>query len=204
MTRKTGRRCSRPHRRSSIAVAATSPPRRRSRYMFHAALPGRPPKELFSIDLDDAESRLALALAIYDSEGDVDTFITYETDRRSSHGAAAIASRLLAAGRAEEALVCLEQGAPTEPASFETPSRMSGSSRWKERAPATGSRPGSKHSSPPTARTRPNSSVGRGSKPASMLPTCAPTSRPCPISRTSWRNGRRSIMPSVSGTSPSP
>ena len=66
---------------------------------------------------DSRASALRRALQdIADSEGDVDTFIAYETDRRSSHGAAAIASRLLAAGRAEEALVCLEQGAPTEPA----------------------------------------------------------------------------------------
>ena len=49
------------------------------------------------------------------SEGDVDTFIAQETGRRSPHGAAAIASRLLAAGRAEEALVFLKQGAPAEP-----------------------------------------------------------------------------------------
>ena len=66
---------------------------------------------------DSRASALRRALQdIADSEGDVDTFIAYETDRRSPHGAAAIASRLLAAGRAEEALVCLEQGAPTEPA----------------------------------------------------------------------------------------
>jgi hypothetical protein len=65
----------------------------------------------------DSASALRRALQdIADSEGDVDMFIAHETDRRSSHGAAAIASRLLAAGRAEEALVYLKQGAPTESA----------------------------------------------------------------------------------------
>lgn len=68
-------------------------------------------------DFDSRASALRRALQdIADSEGDVDTFIAHETDRRSSHGAAAIASRLLAAGRAEEALSFLEQSAPPEPA----------------------------------------------------------------------------------------
>jgi hypothetical protein len=53
---------------------------------------------------------------VADSEGDIDMFIAHETGRRSPHGAAAIARRLLAAGRAEEAVGFLEQGAPTEPA----------------------------------------------------------------------------------------
>jgi hypothetical protein len=52
---------------------------------------------------------------IADHEGDVDAFIAHETGRRSPQGAAAIATRLLAAGRAEEALVVLEEGAPAEP-----------------------------------------------------------------------------------------
>lgn len=52
---------------------------------------------------------------IADHEGDVDAFIAHETGRRSPQGAAAIATRLLAAGRAEEALVVLKNGTPTEP-----------------------------------------------------------------------------------------
>ena len=52
---------------------------------------------------------------IADHEGDVDAFIAHETGRRSSQGAAAIATRLLAAGRAEEALVVLKNGAPANP-----------------------------------------------------------------------------------------
>lgn len=51
----------------------------------------------------------ALHRALQDiAEGDVDTFIAHETGRRAPHGAAAIATRLLAADRAEEALVFLE------------------------------------------------------------------------------------------------
>ena len=51
---------------------------------------------------------------IADHEGDVDAFIAHETGRRSPQRGAAIATRLLAAGRAEEALAALEAGAPTE------------------------------------------------------------------------------------------
>ena len=52
---------------------------------------------------------------IADHEGDVDAFIAHETGRRSAQGAAAIATRLLAAGRADEALAVLKEGAPAEP-----------------------------------------------------------------------------------------
>jgi len=52
---------------------------------------------------------------VADHEGDIDAFIAHETGRRSPQRAAAIATRLLAAGRAEEALAALEAGAPTEP-----------------------------------------------------------------------------------------
>jgi hypothetical protein len=52
---------------------------------------------------------------IADHEGDVAAFIAHEIGRRSPHGAAAIATRLLAAGRADEALVVLKEGAPAEP-----------------------------------------------------------------------------------------
>ncbi len=51
---------------------------------------------------------------IADHEGDVDAFIKHEEGRRSPQRAAAIATRLLAAGRAEEALTFLEKGAPAE------------------------------------------------------------------------------------------
>jgi hypothetical protein len=52
---------------------------------------------------------------VADHEGDVDTFIKHETGRRSPRRAAAIATRPLAAGRAEEALASLGKGAPAEP-----------------------------------------------------------------------------------------
>jgi hypothetical protein len=52
---------------------------------------------------------------IADHEGDADAFIAHETGRRSAPGAAAIATRLLAAGRADEALAVLKEGAPAEP-----------------------------------------------------------------------------------------
>lgn len=52
---------------------------------------------------------------IADHEGDVDAFVAHESGRRSPRRAAAIATRLLAAGRAEEALRCLQEGAPAEP-----------------------------------------------------------------------------------------
>ena len=78
-----------------------------------AALAERPRKK---DSFDSTASALRRALqGIADHEGDVDTFVAQETSRRSPPAAAAIASRLLAAGRAEEALVFLEQGAPTEP-----------------------------------------------------------------------------------------
>lgn len=51
---------------------------------------------------------------IADHEGDVDAFIKHESDRHSPPRAAAVATRLLAAGRAEEALCALEGGAPAE------------------------------------------------------------------------------------------
>jgi len=51
---------------------------------------------------------------VADHEGDVDAFIKHEGARRSPQRAAAIATRLLAAGRAEEALTFLEKGAPAE------------------------------------------------------------------------------------------
>ncbi|MFZ1425550.1 MAG: DUF6880 family protein [Geminicoccaceae bacterium] len=79
-----------------------------------AALAERP-RNKGSFDSRAGALRCALQ-DIADSEGDIDTFIAHVTDRRSPHGAAAIASRLLAVGRAEEALGFLEQGAPNEPA----------------------------------------------------------------------------------------
>ncbi len=66
------------------------------------------------VDLRAGALRRALQ-AIADHEGDVDTFIAHETGRRSPQGAAAIATRLLTAGRADEALVVLKGGAPAEP-----------------------------------------------------------------------------------------
>jgi hypothetical protein len=67
-------------------------------------------------DYDATAGALRRALQdIADHEGDVDAFIAHETGRRSAQGAAAIATRLLAAGRAEEALVVLKNGAPAEP-----------------------------------------------------------------------------------------
>jgi len=79
-----------------------------------AALAERP-RTKGGFDAKAAALRRALQ-DVADSEGDVDTFIAHETGRRSPHGAAAIARRLLAAGRAEEALGYLEQAAPNEPA----------------------------------------------------------------------------------------
>jgi hypothetical protein len=71
------------------------------------------PRKKNSFDSTAGALRRALQ-DIADHEGDVDTFIAQETSRGSPHVAAAIASRLLAAGRAEEALDFLKQGAPTE------------------------------------------------------------------------------------------
>ncbi len=79
-----------------------------------AALAARPKAKRDSFDVRASALRRALQ-DIADYEGDVDTFIAHETGRRSSQGAAAIATRLLAAGRAEEALAVLKNGAPAEP-----------------------------------------------------------------------------------------
>jgi hypothetical protein len=79
-----------------------------------AALAERPKARKGSFDFRTGALRRALQ-DIADQEGDVDTFIAHETGRRSPQRAAAIATRLLAAGRAEEALVFLRKGAPAEP-----------------------------------------------------------------------------------------
>ena len=51
---------------------------------------------------------------VADHEGDVDAFVRHEEGGRSPQRAAAIATRLLAAGRVDEALAALERGAPAE------------------------------------------------------------------------------------------
>ena len=79
-----------------------------------AALAARPKPKTDGFDFRASALRRALQ-DIADSEGDVDTFIAHETAPHSPQRAAAIASRLLAAGRAEEALVFLEKGTPAEP-----------------------------------------------------------------------------------------
>jgi len=79
-----------------------------------ADLAERPKAKKDGYDLEADALRRALQ-DVADHEGDVDTFIKHETGRRSPHRAAAIATRLLAAGRAEEALAFLEKGAPAEP-----------------------------------------------------------------------------------------
>ena len=52
---------------------------------------------------------------VADHEGDVDAFVRHEEGGRSPQRAAAVATRLLAAGRVDEALAALERGAPAEP-----------------------------------------------------------------------------------------
>jgi hypothetical protein len=79
-----------------------------------AALAERP-KAKGRFDIRASALRRALQ-DIADGEGDVDTFIAHETARHSPPRAAAIASRLLADGRADEALAFLKEGAPAEPA----------------------------------------------------------------------------------------
>lgn len=64
---------------------------------------------------DHAAVALRLALQdIADHEGDVDAFMAHEGAVRSPQRAAAIATRLLKAGRAEEALSILRKAAPSE------------------------------------------------------------------------------------------
>jgi hypothetical protein len=72
-----------------------------------AALAERPKTKKDGFDFRAGALRRALQ-DIADHEGDVDTFIAHETGRRSPQRAAAIATRLLAAGRAEEALSFLK------------------------------------------------------------------------------------------------
>jgi hypothetical protein len=79
-----------------------------------AALAERPRTKKDGYDLEAGALRRALQ-DIADHEGDVDAFIAHETGRRVPQRAAAIATRLLAAGRVEEALAALEKGAPAEP-----------------------------------------------------------------------------------------
>ena len=102
-----------------------------------------------------------------------------------------------ARGRTRRGGARLPRGRARRPSPRPGTSRMSGPSRWQEREPTTGTGPGSRRCSPPAARTRRSGSAGRGSRPASMPRTCAPTSRPCPTSRTWWRNGRRSTTRSA-------
>jgi hypothetical protein len=77
-----------------------------------AARPGTSDKDPF--DFGAGPCRRALQ-DIADHEGDVDAFIAHEAAPHAPVRAAAIARRLLAAARAEEALVFLAQGAPPEP-----------------------------------------------------------------------------------------
>ncbi len=78
-----------------------------------AALAERP-KTNGHYDLETGALRRALQ-DIADSEGDVDAYMANESaaSRKLPNVAAAIASRLLAAGRAEEAHVLLKEGSPT-------------------------------------------------------------------------------------------
>jgi hypothetical protein len=78
------------------------------------ALAERPRAKKDGFDSTAAALRRALQ-DIADGEGDVDTFIAHEAGRQSPQRAAAVASRLLAAGRASEALVFLKKAAPAEP-----------------------------------------------------------------------------------------
>ncbi len=78
------------------------------------ALAERPKARRDSLDVEAGALRRALQ-DIADSEGDVGTLIAHETGRRLPQRAAAIATRLLAAGRAEEALAFLKMAAPAEP-----------------------------------------------------------------------------------------
>lgn len=65
---------------------------------------------------DSKRAALQRALrTIADHEGDVDAFIAHETGRDSAQRAAAIATRLLAADRAEEALAFLNRATPRTP-----------------------------------------------------------------------------------------
>jgi hypothetical protein len=77
-----------------------------------AALAGRP-KVKDGFDYQAGALHRALQ-DIADAEDDIDLFIAHETAPQSPHGAAAIATRLLAAGRAEEALGFLKKAAPTK------------------------------------------------------------------------------------------
>jgi hypothetical protein len=79
-----------------------------------AALAERPKAKKDSFDFRASALRRALQ-DIADHEGDVDAFIAHETGQRSPQRAAAIATRLLAAGRADEALGFLKKGSPAEP-----------------------------------------------------------------------------------------
>lgn len=93
------------------ALGATGVARLKERSM--AALAARP---MAKGGYDATAGALRRALQdIADHEGDIDAFIRHETGRRSPPRAAAIATRLLAAGRAEEALTFLKKGAPAEP-----------------------------------------------------------------------------------------
>jgi hypothetical protein len=78
------------------------------------ALAERPETKNESFDFGTEALRRALQ-DVADGEGDIDAFIAHQTGRRSPPRAAAIARRLLAAGRADEALAWLEKGAPAEP-----------------------------------------------------------------------------------------
>ena len=77
-----------------------------------AALAARP-KARGGYDATAGALRRALQ-DVADHEGDVDAFVRHEEGGRSPQRAAAVATRLLAAGRVDEALAALERGAPAE------------------------------------------------------------------------------------------
>ena len=127
---------------------------------------------------------------VADHEGDVDAFVRHEEGRRSPQRAAAIATRLLAAGRVDEALAALERGAPAELSlrdleelwafSLEEVGAGDWDRAWVAALLAAG------------RQRRRSGSAGGGSRPGSTPSTCARTSRRCRTSRTSRRSGRRS------------
>lgn len=128
-------------------------------------------------------ARLAL-MDIADARGDADGFVAQldGKTRRAPAVAAAIAERLLAAGRAEEALAALDAA--------ETSRRPSGTPRTSRRSTPWGG-----------ARRR-RRRAGRASRRRCRRRTCARTSSACPTSRTStprsarWITSRATPTPS--------
>jgi hypothetical protein len=163
-----------------------------------AAMPKRP--DTGHYDSRAAAVRRALQ-DLADGEGDVDAYIALVAGKDRTHPdlAAEIGRRLLAAGRAKEAVAALEAATNAPRAATWT---MTASMVLVWRVPTQSGRAStSTRWSPPARSSTPSSCAGQLLRSVYLSSACARTSRLCPTSRTCWRKSARWSTHSISGIS---